>query len=108
MQDPASDDPLEQFLNERIADQMQKLYESPQAQDPAAFREFLLKESWAMLVRMIHERYDSLWPDSDVFITVMSHILSLPESDTVLLCQAFQRKGWLDSQYQNTARHSEN
>ena len=108
MRDQASSDPLDHFLNQMIADQMEKLYDSPEAQDPVAFREFMLKESWEMIVRMVHERYDSLWPDSDVFITVMAHILDLPESETTLLCQTFQHKGWLDSQYRNTARHREN
>lgn len=106
-QPPTSDsgDPLDHLLNNLIADQIAQLYQRTHAQGhggDSEYRETLIRESWLMIVQLLQDRYDDLWPDQDMLVPVLVHVLQCEETEAAALCQQFKLKGWLDQECQPT------
>lgn len=97
-------DPLDQLLNALVADQVWRTEDKARSEglSESEIRLTLLQESWRLVVLMLRDRYDSLWPDPDMFETVLQVLLQCEAQDSQLLCREFIGAGWLNAEYQIT------
>lgn len=97
-------DAVENLLNALVADQVWRSEEAARAQgqSPEEIAQTLLAESWRMLVLLIRELYDTIWPESESWEAVVSHLLECSATEAQALSQQLVRAGWLDSDYQPT------
>ncbi|MBT9545106.1 MAG: hypothetical protein IV090_06930 [Candidatus Sericytochromatia bacterium] len=97
-------DAVDNLLNALVADQVWRSEEAARAQGQNAeeIAQTLLEESWRMLVLLIRELYDTIWPESESWEPVVSHLLECSEAEAGALSRQLIAAGWLDSSYQPT------
>jgi hypothetical protein len=97
-------DAVDNLLNALVADQVWRSEEAARAQGQSAeeIAQTLLEESWRMLVLLIRELYDTIWPESESWEPVVSHLLECSEAEASALSRQLIAAGWLDRDYQPT------
>ncbi|MGE3727918.1 MAG: hypothetical protein AB7I41_20340 [Candidatus Sericytochromatia bacterium] len=97
-------DAVENLLNALVADQVWRSEEAARAQGQSSeeIAQTLLEESWRMLVLLIRELYDTIWPESESWEPVVSHLLECSEAEAGALSRQLIAAGWLDRAYQPT------
>jgi hypothetical protein len=95
---------VDNLLNALVADQVWKTEDQARnaGQSSAEIEQTLLAESWRMLVLLIRTHYDSLWPESESWVLVISHLLQCSESEGLGLSEQLIQAGWLDGDFQAT------
>lgn len=97
-------DALENLLNALVADQVWRSEEAARAQgqSEAEIAQTLLTEAWRMLVLLIRDRYDTIWPEKESWEPVVSHLLECSEAEAHGLSLQLVAAGWLSEGYQPT------